>query len=138
VGPRNLSQKFALAVFWTGCSAAASALGSGPRGRRFESSHPDQETVPARPGNDHGNVAMFFLKGFWVVRSFGAWRSPVAQLHGVQKVAGSNPAAPTIFRIDPPLFLTDLLKIRSPNSVLLFSVPLFLKKSKISAFLSKN
>jgi hypothetical protein len=27
----------------------------------------------------------------------GAWRSPVAQLHGVQKVAGSNPAAPTIF-----------------------------------------
>ena len=30
-------------------------------------------------------------------RSVGAWRSPVAHLHGVQGVAGSNPVAPTIF-----------------------------------------
>ena len=28
----------------------------------------------------------------------GAWRSPEAHLHGVQGVAGSNPAAPTIYR----------------------------------------
>ena len=28
--------------------------------------------------------------------SFGAWRSLVAHLHGVQGVAGSNPAVPTI------------------------------------------
>ena len=28
--------------------------------------------------------------------SVGAWRSPGAHLHGVQGVAGSNPAAPTI------------------------------------------
>ncbi len=32
----------------------------------------------------------------WKIINVGAWRSPVAQLHGVQKVAGSNPAAPTI------------------------------------------
>ncbi len=34
------------------------------------------------------------IKRYWSV--IGAWRSSVAQLHGVQKVAGSNPAAPTI------------------------------------------
>ncbi len=27
---------------------------------------------------------------------FGVWRSPVAYLHGVQVVAGSNPVTPTI------------------------------------------
>ena len=26
---------------------------------------------------------------------FGAWRRPVARLHGVQEVVGSNPIAPT-------------------------------------------
>src|SRR5699024_11797199 len=29
---------------------------------------------------------------------FGAWRSLVAHLHGVQGVAGSNPAVPTNFK----------------------------------------
>jgi hypothetical protein len=39
----------------------------------------------------------FWLVGSrWKIINVGAWRSPVAQLHGVQKVAGSNPAAPTI------------------------------------------
>ena len=29
---------------WTGCSAVGSALRSGRRGRKFESSHPDEKT----------------------------------------------------------------------------------------------
>ncbi len=33
--------------------------------------------------------------GYNASRSNGAWRSPVARLHGVQEVAGSNPVAPT-------------------------------------------
>ena len=39
---------------------------------------------------------------FWERRGLhvGAWRSPVAHLHGVQGVGGSNPLAPTIL---PPL-----------------------------------
>jgi hypothetical protein len=33
---------------------------------------------------------------FEIHQFLGAWRSLVAYLHGVQVVAGSNPAAPTI------------------------------------------
>jgi DNA-binding transcriptional MerR regulator len=33
---------------------------------------------------------------FVIIRAVGAWRSLVAHLHGVQGVASSNPAAPTI------------------------------------------
>ena len=32
----------------------------------------------------------------------GAWRSPVAHLHGGQVVAGSNPVAPTNLDLPPP------------------------------------
>src|SRR4051812_7356367 len=32
-------------------------------------------------------------------REFGTWRSPVAHLNGVQGVAGSNPAVPTVENI---------------------------------------
>ncbi len=30
-----------------------------------------------------------------MLATFGAWRSPVARLHGVQEAPGSNPGAPT-------------------------------------------
>ena len=40
---RNRSSVVA-AVFFSGCSADGSALGSGPRGRGFESRHSDQKT----------------------------------------------------------------------------------------------
>ena len=50
----------------------------------------------------------------WAVVHFGlvgAWRSPVAHLHGGQVVAGSNPVAPTEFQQirDPALVRTRIL-----------------------------
>ena len=35
--------------FFTGCSAVGSALGSGPRGRGFESRHSDQKDLRFKP-----------------------------------------------------------------------------------------
>ena len=34
-----------------------------------------------------------------IIKENGAWRSLGAHLNGVQVVAGSNPAAPTIFNV---------------------------------------
>ena len=36
-------------LHFTGCGAVDSALGLGPRGRRFESFHPDQEKLLINP-----------------------------------------------------------------------------------------
>ena len=41
----------------SGCSAAGSVLGSGPRGRAFESPHSDQSSA----GSDFSDPALFFL-----------------------------------------------------------------------------
>ncbi len=40
----------------SGCSAAGSVLGSGPRGRAFESPHSDQSSA----GSDFSDPALFF------------------------------------------------------------------------------
>ena len=44
--------------------------------------------------------------------SVGAWRSPGAHLHGVQGVAGSNPAAPTISAAIGDANGSDTIKVR--------------------------
>ena len=36
-----------------------------------------------------------WCRGYDILAWGGAWRSPVAHLHGVQRVVGSNPTAPT-------------------------------------------
>ena len=41
------------------------------------------------------SVARILKRDYNAFLSFGAWRSPVAHLHGVQGVGGSNPLAPT-------------------------------------------
>jgi hypothetical protein len=46
-------------------------------------------------------ICSCILAGFWVLSArlfVGAWRSLVAHLHGVQGVAGSNPAVPILYR----------------------------------------
>ena len=50
----------------------------------------------------------------YTAASVGAWRSPGAHLHGVQGVAGSNPAAPTSFyrdRLMPSIKVRDAIRI---------------------------
>ena len=44
----------------------------------------------------------------------GAWRSPVARLHGVQEVMGSNPVAPTALGEDF-ILLSLFLTVSTPT-----------------------
>ena len=73
--------------------------------------------------------------------SIGAWRSLVAQLHGVQKVAGSNPAAPTIFThlAGEPLLNSgfSFIKARITGRPKSQKVPQTFQKSDNFTFLSR-
>ena len=63
---------------------------------------------------------LVFLNSY--IYLIGVWRSPVAHLHGVQGVAGSNPATPTKRIIDHnsiwcyTLFLLDALVVESADT----------------------
>ena len=47
--PTTPQQRLLLRFFLSGCSAVGSALGSGPRGRGFESRHSDQKDLRFKP-----------------------------------------------------------------------------------------
>ena len=61
--PTRTAAAFAAAVFFSGCSAVGSALGSGPRGRGFESRHSD--LIKRRRNVDS---CVFFVVLVWGLR----------------------------------------------------------------------
>ena len=100
--PNHRSSKVA-ADFFSGCSAVGSALGSGPRGRGFESRH-----------SDHKKLFHRLVKELFVFHGVTGFEQPALATAGrkqsAEKLSARQPAKPLthLFKDFPPPFYKNL------------------------------
>ena len=100
--PNHRSSQVA-ADFFSGCSAVGSALGSGPRGRGFESRH-----------SDHKKLFHRLVKELFVFHGVTGFEQPAPATAGhkqsAEKLSARQPAKPLthLFKDFPPPFYKNL------------------------------